>query len=202
MTAGTGRDPCPAVKVRGLTRRFGDRTVLDGIDIASVYAHPGGGVVQPAPFTLACYWSVAGRRGIPLAALTGTSQADFFLTYLGCITKQQIPTSAGLRLNLDTIEFCMDRMPRWTPVSIAGYNGADSGLNGYQELGAVMANAVEYLDGLAARSISVGRPILAPYGRVKLAEPESAPMAIWLRPDRLSSFNSSTVKRSTRLVDA
>jgi methylmalonyl-CoA mutase N-terminal domain/subunit len=126
-------------------------TVLDGIDIASVYAHPGGGVVQHAPFTLACYWSVAGRRGIPLSALTGTSQADFFLTYLGCITKQQIPTSAGLRLNLDTIEFCMDRMPRWTPVSIAGYNGADSGLNGYQELGAVMANAVEYLDGLAAR---------------------------------------------------
>src|ERR1700733_5595126 len=126
-------------------------TVLDGIDIASVYAHPGGGVVQHAPFTLACYWSVAGRRGIPLAALTGTSQADFFLTYLGCITKQQIPTSAGLRLNLDTIEFCMDRMPRWTPVSIAGYNGADSGLNAYQELGAVMANAVEYLDGLAAR---------------------------------------------------
>lgn len=126
-------------------------TVLDGIDIASVYAHPGGGVVQHAPFTLACYWSVADRRGIPLAALTGTSQADFFLTYLGCITKQQIPTAAGLRLNLDTIEFCMDRMPRWTPVSIAGYNGADSGLNAYQELGAVMANAVEYLDGLGAR---------------------------------------------------
>ena len=126
-------------------------TVLDGIDIASVYAHPGGGVVQHAPFTLACYWSVADRRGIPLSSLTGTSQADFFLTYLGCITKQQIPTSAGLRLNLDTLEFCLERMPRWTPVSIAGYNGADSGLNGYQELGAVMANAVEYLDGLAAR---------------------------------------------------
>ena len=34
MTAGTGRDPCPAVEVRGLTRRFGDRTVLDGIDLS------------------------------------------------------------------------------------------------------------------------------------------------------------------------
>lgn len=126
-------------------------TVLDGIDIGSVYAHPGGGVVQHAPFTLACYWTVAQRRGIPLASLSGTSQADFFLTYLGCITKQQIPTAAGLRMNVDTIEFCLQHLPHWIPISIAGYNGADTGLNGYQELGAVMANAVEYLDAVAAR---------------------------------------------------
>jgi methylmalonyl-CoA mutase, N-terminal domain len=126
-------------------------TVLNGIDIASVYAHPGGGVVQHAPFTLACYWNVALRRGIPLERLSGTSQADFFLTYLGCIAKQQIPTSAGLRLNVDTIEFCLRYLPHWVPVSIAGYNAADSGLNAYQELGAAMANAVEYLDAVAAR---------------------------------------------------
>jgi methylmalonyl-CoA mutase N-terminal domain/subunit len=126
-------------------------TVLGGIDIGRVYAHPGGGVVQHAPFTLACYWNVASRRGIALDRLSGTSQADFFLTYLGCITKQQVPTSAGLRLNLDTIEFCLKHMPHWVPVSIAGYNGADSGLNAFEELGAVMANAVEYLDGIRRR---------------------------------------------------
>jgi methylmalonyl-CoA mutase N-terminal domain/subunit len=126
-------------------------TVLEGIDIARTYAHPGGGVVQHAPFTLACYWTVANRRGIPLGRLSGTSQADFFLTYLGCIPKQQVPTAAGLRMNLDTIEFCLQHMPHWVPLSIAGYNGADSGLNAYQELGAVMANAVEYLDGVRQR---------------------------------------------------
>jgi methylmalonyl-CoA mutase N-terminal domain/subunit len=126
-------------------------TVLDGIDISSVYAHPGGGVVQHAPFTLACYWTVAQRRGIPLATLSGTSQADFFLTYLGCITKQQVPTEAGLRFNIDTIEFCLEHMPHWVPVSIAGYNGADTGLNAGQEVAAVFANAVEYLDAVARR---------------------------------------------------
>jgi methylmalonyl-CoA mutase N-terminal domain/subunit len=126
-------------------------TVLEGIDIGRVYAHPGGGVVQHAPFTLACYWNVARRRGIPLDKLSGTSQADFFLTYLGCVPKQQVPVEAGLRLNLDTIEFCLEHMPHWVPVSIAGYNGADSGLNAFQELGAVMANAVEYLDGIQWR---------------------------------------------------
>jgi methylmalonyl-CoA mutase N-terminal domain/subunit len=127
------------------------RTVLDGIAIESVYAHPGGGVVQHAPFTLACYWTEAGRRGIPLETLYGTSQADFFLTYVGCITKQQVPTQAGLRLNADTIEFCLEHLPHWVPLSIAGYNGADTGLNAWQELGAVMANAVEYIDAVVKR---------------------------------------------------
>jgi methylmalonyl-CoA mutase N-terminal domain/subunit len=126
-------------------------TVLDGIAIERVYAHPGGGVVQHAPFTLACYWTEAGRRGIPLQTLYGTNQADFFLTYVGCITKQQVPTQAGLRLNADTIEFCLEHLPHWVPLSIAGYNGADTGLNAWQELGAVMANAVEYIDAVVAR---------------------------------------------------
>lgn len=121
-------------------------TVLKDIQIDQLYAHPGGGVVQHAPFALACYWTVAGRRAIPLESLAGTGQADFFLTYLGCIAKEQIPTQAGLRMNVDTIEFCIKHLPRWVPVSIAGYNGAETGLNGYQELAAVLANAVEYLD--------------------------------------------------------
>lgn len=126
-------------------------TVLDGIDLAATYGHPGGGVVQHAPFALACYWTVAQRRGIPLGQLSGTGQSDYFLTYLGCIPKQQIPTRAGLRLCADIIEFCTEHLPRWVPVSIAGYNGADTGLNAWQELGATFANAIEYLDEVKAR---------------------------------------------------
>ena len=126
-------------------------TVLDGIPIESVYGHPGGGVVQHAPFALACYWTVARRRGIDFAQLAGTGQSDYFLTYLGCVTKQQVPTQAGLRFNADIIEFCSEQLPRWVPVSIAGYNGADTGLNAFEELGALFANAVEYLDDIKQR---------------------------------------------------
>lgn len=129
-----------------------DTTIcLDGIPIESTYGHAGGAVVQHAPFALAAYWTVARRRGIPAEQLGGTGQSDFFLTYLGCVTKQQVPTDAGLRLNADIIEFCSEHMPKWVPVSIAGYNGGDSGLNAYQELGAVMANAIEYLDEIKRR---------------------------------------------------
>ncbi|HSD10937.1 MAG TPA: methylmalonyl-CoA mutase family protein, partial [Candidatus Binatia bacterium] len=119
---------------------------LDGIDQGKSYAHPGGGVVQHAPYANAGYWTVARRRGLDLSRLAGTGQSDYFLTYVGCFPKEQIPARAGLRLNRDLIEFCAAELPRWVPVSIAAYNGADTGLNAWQELGALFANAVEYLD--------------------------------------------------------
>jgi methylmalonyl-CoA mutase, N-terminal domain len=126
-------------------------TILDQIPLERTYGHPGGGVVQFEPFALSNYWTVARRRGLDLSRLAGTGQSDFNLTYLGCITKQQVPATVGLRFNLDLIEFCTEHMPRWVPVSIAGYNAADTGLNGYQELGALLANAVEYLEGVTKR---------------------------------------------------
>lgn len=133
-------------------------TILDGIPMQDHYVHPGGAVVQHGPFALASYWTVAQRRGIDLKTLPGTGQSDFFLTYLGCVAKQQIPATDGLRINCDIIEFCVENLPRWVPVSIAGYNGADSGLTAPEELGAVMANAVSYLDGLLQRGhLSVDR---------------------------------------------
>ncbi|MFN8559395.1 MAG: methylmalonyl-CoA mutase family protein [Dehalococcoidia bacterium] len=67
------------------------------------------------------------------------------------LTKEQIPARAGLRLSCDIIEFCLERLPHWVPVSIAGYNGAETGLNAWEELGAVFANAVAYLDEVLAR---------------------------------------------------
>lgn len=124
---------------------------LDGIPIESRFGHAGGGVVQHAPFALAAYWTVAKRRNIDFSTLAGTGQSDFFLTYLGCVNKQQIPTGPGLRLNADIMEFCDQHLPKWVPVSIAGYNGADTGLNAYQELGALFANLVEYLDEIKRR---------------------------------------------------
>ncbi|MHB8592934.1 MAG: methylmalonyl-CoA mutase family protein, partial [Acidimicrobiales bacterium] len=126
-------------------------TALSGVPIDRSYAHPGAGVVQAAPFCLTSYWVAAKRMGYDFRKLSGTGQSDFFLTYVGCPTKEQIPPRPGLRLNCDLIEFCSTYMPRWMPVSIAGYNGADSGLNGPQELGAVIANAIEYLDEIKRR---------------------------------------------------
>lgn len=124
---------------------------LTGIDQAANYAHAGGGVPQHAPFAMASYWTVARRRGLELTQLSGTGQSDFFLTYMGCPPLQQIPPADVLKINCDIVEFCHEHVPRWVPVSIAGYNGADTGLNAYQELGAVFACAIAHLDEVKRR---------------------------------------------------
>lgn len=124
---------------------------LEGIDQAANYAHAGGGVAQHAPFAMAAYWTVALRRGLRLDQLNGTGQADFFLTYIGCPPLHQIPPTAALRINCDIVEFCHRNLPRWVPISMAGYNGADSGLNAYQELAAVFACNIAHLDEVQRR---------------------------------------------------
>lgn len=131
---------------------------LTGIDQSRYFAHAGGGVAQHAPFAMASYWTVARRRGVDLTKLIGTGQSDFFLTYIGCPPLQQIPPGDALKINCDIVEFCNEHVPKWVPVSIAGYNGADTGLNAYQELAAVFACAIDHLDEVARR------------GKVELAE--------------------------------
>jgi len=126
-------------------------TILEGIPIEKTYAHPGGGIIQYAPFCHACYFSVAQKRGIPLTQLRGTGQSDYFISYLSCPLKSQIPPEAGLRLNCDFIEFCLEHVPGWVPVSIPGYNAAESGINAYQEIALVLANATAYIDEVLRR---------------------------------------------------
>lgn len=126
-------------------------TVLEGIELDKVYAHPGGAVIQFAPFAHASYFSIAEKRGLPLNSLRGTGQSDYFISYLSCPIKDQIPPRPGLRLNCDFIEYCVENVPKWVPVSIPGYNASESGINAYQEVAVVMANAIEYIEEMLRR---------------------------------------------------
>jgi methylmalonyl-CoA mutase N-terminal domain/subunit len=124
---------------------------LTGIDQGKYFAHPGGGVAQHAAFALAGYWTVARRRGLDLTKLIGTGQADLFLSYLGCPPLTQIPPAAALRVNCDIVEFTAKHAPKWVPISMAAYNGADSGLNAFQELAALLSSCVAHLDEILRR---------------------------------------------------
>jgi methylmalonyl-CoA mutase N-terminal domain/subunit len=125
--------------------------LLDGIPIEKVFATAGGAVPQLGPFAHACYWSVAEKRGIPLNKLRGTGESDFFVSYLSCPIKDEIPPQAALRLNCDLVEFCMEHLPGWVPVSVAVGNASESGLNAYEQLGAWLANEITYIDELLRR---------------------------------------------------
>ena len=124
---------------------------LEGIPIEKLYCHPGGVGPPLSPFSHACYFSLAQKRGIPLSKLSGTGEGDFFLFYLSNLYKDQVGPTPGLRLNCDLVEFCVENMPRWIPISIPGYNARECNVNGYQELAMTFANAVAYIDEILTR---------------------------------------------------
>lgn len=124
---------------------------LEGIPIEKLYCHPGGVGPPLSPFSHACYFSVAQKRGIPLKTLTGTGEGDFFLFYLSNLYPDQVGPTGGLRLNCDLIEYCVENLPRWIPISIPGYNARECNVNAYQELAMTLANAIAYIDEILRR---------------------------------------------------
>jgi methylmalonyl-CoA mutase N-terminal domain/subunit len=134
---------------------------LEGIPIEKLYCHPGGVGPPLSPFSHACYFSVARKRGIPLEKLSGTGEGDFFLFYLSNLYRDQVGPAAGLRLkvgpaaglrlNCDLIEFCVEKLPRWIPISIPGYNARECNVNSHHELAMTLANAIAYIDEILKR---------------------------------------------------
>ncbi len=125
--------------------------ILEDIPLEKVYCHPSAGTPIQSPFASACYFALAEKRSVPWSQLAGTGEADMMLAYLGHPHKELLPPCHAVRLNCDLIEFCATRLPRWVPLSIAGYNARESGVNAYQELAMVMANAIAYIDELLSR---------------------------------------------------
>ncbi|MGD0076090.1 MAG: methylmalonyl-CoA mutase family protein [Candidatus Binataceae bacterium] len=124
---------------------------LEGIPIEKYYAHPGGVTPICSPYCHACYFSVAEGRGIPLKAIRGTGEGDFFLAYMATPMTKLIPPESALRLNCDLIEFCIENVPGWIPVSVPGTNARETGMNGIQQVAVTFANNIAYIDELLRR---------------------------------------------------
>ncbi len=124
---------------------------LEGVPIENYYVHPGGVTPICSPYMHACYFSLAEKRGIPLRSLRGTGEADFFLAYLATPMTKLIPLEDALRLNCDFIEFCVENVPNWMPVSVPGTNARESGFNGVQHVAITFANNIAYIDEVLRR---------------------------------------------------
>jgi methylmalonyl-CoA mutase N-terminal domain/subunit len=124
---------------------------LEGIPIERLYAHPGGVTPVCSPFCHACYFALAEKRAIPLRDLKGTGEGDFFLAYLATPMTKLIPPEDGLRLNCDLIEYCVENVPGWMPVSVPGTNARETGLNGIQQVAVTFANNIAYIEEVLRR---------------------------------------------------
>lgn len=100
----------------------------------------------PACPLSAMYFALAEKRRINLQMLDGTTQNDLLLFTVCCNSPGTIPPRYLIRLCVDLVEWCAQNTPKWHPVSFASYNYRENGLNAYQELGLLFANAIAYIE--------------------------------------------------------
>ncbi|MBL7120131.1 MAG: methylmalonyl-CoA mutase [Dehalococcoidia bacterium] len=94
----------------------------------------------------AMYLTVAEKRGYDLGQLRGTTLNDLCASATCAGNAYQIPPQALLRLSADFIEWCCDVAPKWHPMCLDSYPYREQGINAIQELGLILATAIQYLE--------------------------------------------------------
>src|SRR5919206_772200 len=127
-------------------------TLFDGIPLGEVSTSMT--INAPAAMLLAFYAAVGEEQGVPLERLRGTVQTDILKEYIA--QKEWIfPPLPSMRLVVDMIEWCAERMPRMHPVSISGYHIREAGSTAAQELAFTLADGFAYVEACIERGLDV-----------------------------------------------
>ncbi|MBI3456403.1 MAG: methylmalonyl-CoA mutase [Candidatus Rokubacteria bacterium] len=126
--------------------------LFEGIDLERISVSM---TINPTAWILlAMYVAAAEARGLDLAKLSGTVQADILKEYVA--QKEWIfPIRPSMRLMRDLIVFCTERLPRYNPVSISGYHISEAGATAVQEVAFTMANAIAYVEEVTRAGLPV-----------------------------------------------
>jgi methylmalonyl-CoA mutase N-terminal domain/subunit len=93
---------------------------------------------------------------VPWERLDGTLQTDILKEYIA--QKEWIfPPRPHLRLIGDLMEFCLERVPKWHPISVSGYHIREAGANAWQELAYTLADGFAYVELGLGRGLDVDR---------------------------------------------
>lgn len=109
-----------------------------------------------AAVVLAMYVAIADKRGIPRGKIGGTIQNDMLKEYVARGT-YIYPPKPSLRLVADAIEYCMNEVPRFTPISISGGHYRSGGASLIQEASFTLLNAITYIELMVDRGIDVDK---------------------------------------------
>jgi methylmalonyl-CoA mutase N-terminal domain/subunit len=105
---------------------------------------------------MAMYFALARKRGLDLATLRGTAQNDILKEFVGRGT-WIFPVEESVRLVVDTMEFCAQHAPKYSPVSVCGYHIRESGASPAQEMAYGLAIASAYLRRALERGLDADR---------------------------------------------
>jgi methylmalonyl-CoA mutase N-terminal domain/subunit len=108
----------------------------------------------PAEVLFAFLLVAAEEQGVPWRELRGTLQNDILKEYIA--QKEWIfPPEPHLRLIVDMIEFCGQRVPQWNTVSISGYHIREAGATAAEELAFTLADGFAYVEACLRRGLDI-----------------------------------------------
>jgi len=99
----------------------------------------------PAPMIFAFYIAAAEKQGADISKLGGTCQTDILKEYIA--QKEWLfPPDPHLRMTADMMAFCIDRVPKYHPLSISGYHIREAGSTAVQELAFTVASGFAHVE--------------------------------------------------------
>ncbi|MFC2114441.1 methylmalonyl-CoA mutase [Bacteroidota bacterium] len=105
---------------------------------------------------IAMYIALAEKWGYDISQLRGTAQNDILKEFIGRGT-WIFPVDKSVKLVVDTIEYCAQHVPKYSPVSVCGYHIRESGANPIQEMAYAFCIAKAYSNGALKRGIDIDK---------------------------------------------
>ncbi|NMG16367.1 acyl-CoA mutase large subunit family protein [Aromatoleum bremense] len=125
---------------------------FDGIDLDRITVSMT--INGAAAIAIAMYLAMAEKRGYDVKKLRGTAQNDILKEFIGRGT-WIFPVEPSIKLVGDTIEYCAEHAPKYSPVSVCGYHIRESGATPAQEMAYAFCIAKAYADEVIARGLAV-----------------------------------------------
>jgi len=114
-----------------------------GIELGSVTTSMT--ISGPAVPIFCMYVVAAERQGVDTTTLNGTLQTDIFKEYIA--QKEWIfAPEPHLRLIGDLMEYCVEQVPAYKPLSVSGYHIREAGSTAAQELAFTLADGFGYVE--------------------------------------------------------
>jgi len=127
-------------------------TALEGIPLEKVSVNLS---TIGVTMLMAFYLVAAKRKGFDSRQLRGTILNDTLGDPFCGYKRSFVPLDLALKLAIDCVEYCINHVPKWNPLSVDGYNIRENGVNAPQEIAFTFGLAKEYLKEGLRRNISI-----------------------------------------------
>jgi methylmalonyl-CoA mutase N-terminal domain/subunit len=107
-----------------------------------------------APIILAMYILVGKKQGVSPERLRGTVQNDLLKEFVARGT-WIFPPKPSMRLIADTIEYCIQNIPRFNPISVSATHLREYGASAEQSVSLPILNALAYIDEVKKRGYHI-----------------------------------------------